>query len=335
MASLQEVADAAGVSRSVASRALSGDARARISAATRERVQRAAELLDYVPNHRAQALRFARSGAVGLIVPDVNNAVFAELLGGVQDRAREVSMSVLLSQIDPPPTGREQLRELVGAGRVDGILLQRREDFDDRKLGAVLTKAVPAVLINSKLEDRVGSVVLDDAAGVSLATRHLIDLGHTRIGHLAGFAAHDTAVRRHQGFCAAMESAGLPVRRAWVQRSGWEARGGADAVHRLMKARTKPTALVVSSVNAGIGALSALSRLGVRVPEDLSVVAINDTWVAETWTPPLTTVRMPLRTLGRRACSMLFDHLEGAPLTDVVITTPAPELIVRGSTRPL
>lgn len=106
-------------------------------------------------------------------------------------------------------------------------------------------------------------------------------------------------------------------------------------MHRLMKARTKPTALVVSSVNAGIGALSALSRLGVRVPEDLSVVAINDTWVAETWTPPLTTVRMPLRTLGRRACSMLFDHLEGAPLTDVVITTPAPELIVRGSTRPL
>jgi LacI family transcriptional regulator len=143
MASLQEVADAAGVSRSVASRALSGDARARISAATRERVQRAAELLDYVPNHRAQALRFARSGAVGLIVPDVNNAVFAELLGGVQDRAREVSMSVLLSQIDPPPTGREQLRELVGAGRVDGILLQRREDFSATLVSATSPGSPP------------------------------------------------------------------------------------------------------------------------------------------------------------------------------------------------
>ena len=95
MTSLQDVADAAGVSKSVASRALTGDARARISEATRDRVRRAAERLAYVPNHRARALRFARSGAVGLIVPDVNNAVFAEMLGGVQDRAHEDRKSVV------------------------------------------------------------------------------------------------------------------------------------------------------------------------------------------------------------------------------------------------
>src|SRR5690348_11446564 len=153
MASLQDVADAAGVSKSVASRALTGDERARISEATRDRVRKVAERLAYVPNHRARALRFARSGAVGLIVPDVNNAVFAEMLGGVQDRARAADMSVLLTQIDPPPAGRDQARELIGAGRVDGILLQRREDFDDRMLKAVLSQGVPAVLINSKLPD--------------------------------------------------------------------------------------------------------------------------------------------------------------------------------------
>ncbi|MFE2945223.1 LacI family DNA-binding transcriptional regulator [Streptomyces sp. NPDC059255] len=335
MASLQEVAEAAGVSKSVASRALTGDKQARISEATRERVRLAAERLQYVPNHRSRALRFAKSGAVGLIVPDVNNAVFAEMLAGVQDRAREAGMSVLLSQIDPPPAGTEQLRELVGAGRVDGVLLQRREDFDDRMLDAVLTSGVPAVLINSKLPDRAASVVLDDVAGAALATRHLIELGHERIGHLAGVATHDTAARRHQGFCDAMSGADLKVRRPWIQRSGWEAPGGAEAAGRLMQARPRPTGLVVSSVNAAIGALSALSRMRVRVPEDLSVVAINDTWVAETWNPGLTTVRMPLRALGRKGCSMLLDHLAGKPLSDAVVAEPAPELIVRGSTQAL
>ncbi|MEV7870774.1 LacI family DNA-binding transcriptional regulator [Streptomyces sp. NPDC088124] len=333
MASLQEVAQEAGVSKSVASRVLTGDTRARVSEATRERVRRAAERLQYVPSHRARALRFARSGAVGLIVPDVNNAVFAEMLGGVQDRARDAGMSVLLSQIDPPPAGREQLRELVAAGRVDGVLLQRREDFDDPMLEAVLTKDIPAVLINSKLPGRTGSVVLDDVAGALTATRHLIDLGHERIGHLAGVATHDTAVRRHQGFRDAMDAAGLPVRRAWVQHCGWEAPGGAAAVRQLMTARTRPTGLVVSSVNAAIGALSALSRMGVRVPEDLSVITINDTWVAQSWTPALTTVRMPLRALGGQACSMLLDHLAGARLHDTVVTDLTPELVVRGSTR--
>jgi LacI family transcriptional regulator len=335
VASLQDVADAAGVSKSVASRALTGDAQARINEATRQRVRRAADLLEYVPNHRARALRFARTGAVGLIVPDVNNAVFAEMLGGVQDRARESGMSVLLSQIDPPPAGRDHLREMVAAGRVDGVLLQRREDFDDRMLDDVLASGIPAVLINSKLAGRTGSVVLDDVAGASLATRHLIDLGHEHIGHLAGSAVHDTAARRYQGFRDTMAAAGLKVRASWVKRSGWEAPGGAEAVRKLMGARTRPTGLVVASVNAAIGAVSALARMGVRVPQDISVVTINDTWVAEALTPGLTTVRMPLRTVGRRACAMLLDHLGGSDLTDAVVTEPPPELIVRDSTQAL
>lgn len=332
MASLQEVADEAGVSKSVASRALTGDEQARISDATRARIRRAADRLRYVPNHRSRALRFARTGAVGLIVPDVNNAVFAEMLGGVQDRAEESGMSVLLSQVDPPPAGTAQLRELVAAGRVDGVLLQRREDFDDRMLDAVLAQDTPAVLINSRLPDRTGSVVLDDVAGASMATRHLIDLGHQRIAHLAGVRTHDTAQRRHQGFRDAMQGAGLKVRPSWVLRSGWEAPGGAEAARRLMAGRTRPTGLVVSSVNAAIGALSALSRDGVRVPEELSVVTINDTWVAQVWNPGLTTVRMPLRALGRRACGMLLDHLAGEALSNVVVGEPTPELVLRGST---
>lgn len=335
VASLQDVAEAAGVSKAVASRALTGDSRARINDQTRKRILQAAKALSYVPSQRARALRLARTGAVGLIVPDVNNAVFAEMLGGVQDRARESGMSVLLSQIDPPPAGGDELREMVATGRVDGVLVQRREDFDDQMLNAVLAQNIPAVLINSKLPGRPGSVILDDIAGASLATQHLIDLGHTRIGHLAGSPVHDTAIRRHQGFCETMAAAGLKVRPSWVQRSGWEAPGGAEAARKLMAGRSRPTAVFVASANAGIGALSALARMGLLVPEDVSVIAMNDSWVAETWTPALTTVRMPLRRLGHHACAMLIDHLGGSAMTDVVVTDPPPELVRRASTAAL
>jgi LacI family transcriptional regulator len=335
MASLQDVADAAGVSRSVASRVLTGDARARISEATRVRVRRAAESLHYVPSHRARALRFRRSGAVGLIVPDVTNAVFADMLGGVQDRAGEDGMSVLLSQIDAPPSGHRYLGELVAAGRVDGVLLQRREDFDDAALAEVLGDDVPVVLINSRLPNRRGSVVLDDVAGARLATRHLIELGHERIAHLAGVRSHDTAARRHEGYLDAMAAAGLLVAADWVERAGWEAPAGEQAVRRLLAAARPPTGLVVSSVNAAVGAVSALDRAGVRVPGDISVVTLLDTWVAEAWRPALTTVRLPLRGLGYTACQLLLEHLGGSPLHDLVVTDPAPELVVRESTRAL
>ncbi|HEX6342361.1 LacI family DNA-binding transcriptional regulator [Umezawaea sp.] len=335
MPTLQDVADAAGVSRSVASRVLTGDSRARVSEATRTRVREAAEALRYVPSHRARALRFRRSGAVGLIVPDVTNAVFADMLGGVQDKAGEAGMSVLLGQVDPPPSGHGRLRELVAEGRVDGVLLQRREDLDDSALARVLGDDVPVVLINSRLPGRSGSVVLDDVAGARLATRHLVELGHERIGHLAGVPHHDTAVRRHQGYVETMAEAGLTIAPEWVVRAGWEAAAGAEAAHRILEAPRRPTALVVSSVNAAVGAVSALGRAGVRVPEDMSVVTVLDTWVAQAWNPALTTVRLPLRELGRAACGVLIEHLGGTPLRDLVVADPAPRLVLRESTRAL
>lgn len=335
MATLQDVADAAGVSRSVASRVLTGDEHARVSDETRERVRTAATSLQYVPSHRARALRFKRAGAVGLIVPDVTNAVFADMLGGVQDRAGEADMSVLLGQVDPPPSGRRHLRELVAAGRIDGVLLQRREDMDDEALAEALGDDVPVVLINSRLPGRSGSAVLDDAEGARTATGHLIGLGHERIAHVAGVQHHDTALRRHQGYLEAMAEAGLTVRDEWVERAGWEAPAGEQAVGRLLEASRRPTGLVVSSVNAAVGAVSALGRAGVRVPADMSVVTLLDTWVSRTWNPSLTSVQLPLHELGRAACGALLDHLSGSPLRDLVVTDPRPRLVVRESTRAL
>ncbi|MGV9801777.1 LacI family DNA-binding transcriptional regulator [Mycobacterium sp. NPDC003449] len=339
MGTLDDVARAAGVSKSVASRALTGDARARMSEATRARVLAAAAQLDYVPNARARALRQSRSGAIGLIVPDVNNAVFADMVAGVQAVTTGHGTDVLLGQVDPPPAGGRQLSRLVREGRVDGLLLQRREDFDDVMLAAVLQPGIPAITVNSRLPGRVGSVILDDQRGTATATEYVIGLGHRHIAFISGTDTHDTARRRKSGYLDAMGAAGLTPDPHWIVDAGWEADAGAVAVERLYREAALgraggPTAVVVASVNAAVGAASSALRLGVRIPDQLSIIGINTTWVSDTVYPAISTVRLPLRHLGELSATMLLNHLGGAPLADLVADEPAPELVIRETTGP-
>ncbi|MFD4022182.1 LacI family DNA-binding transcriptional regulator [Streptomyces sp. NPDC058576] len=331
MATLQDVATAAGVSKSVASRVLNNDSAARVAPQTRARVIKAAQHLRYVPDHRARALRSLRSGAIALVVPDVTNAVFAELHAGVQSALAPVGMTVLLCQL--PADSR--LSDIVGQGRVDGVLLQRREDHDDDTLTGILDTELPVVLFNSTLGARVGSVVLDDADAARVATAHLLSLGHRRIGFLGGTEHHDAARRRAAGYRHTMREAGLRVDADWTVAAGWEADAGERGVDALLAARRPPTAIVTASVNAALGAVSHAVRRQVAVPGELSVVAIQDTWFARVANPSVTVVQLPLRAAGAVAADMLLDHLGGAPLTDRVVDEPAPRLVPRESTAPV
>jgi LacI family transcriptional regulator len=257
----------------------------------------------------------------------------------VQQATARHGTDVLLGQVDPPPEGAQQLSRLVREGRVDGLLIQRREDFDDTMLAAVLRSGVPAITINSRLPGRVGSVILEDERGAGLATRHLIGLGHRRIAFISGTRAHDTAGRRKGGYLRTLTEAGLTADPTWVIDAGWESDAGARALDKLYREGglgkpDGPTAVVVASVNAAVGALFTALRIGVRVPEELSIVGINTTWVSNTVYPAITTVKLPLHRLGEVAATMLLDHLGGAPLTDVVVEDPAPELMAKETTAP-
>ncbi|MCH1883827.1 LacI family DNA-binding transcriptional regulator [Agrococcus sp. ARC_14] len=329
MASLQDVADAAGVSRSVASRVLSGDARARISETTRERVREAATRLRYAPDHQARGLRTRRAGAVALLVPDVNNAIFAELLAGVEATADEHGSVVIVGSVGDE----RDVASIVGRGRVDGAILQRPESMTDNELRASLQLEVPTVLFNSRIDGYTGSVILDDAVGVAIAARHLVERGHRDIGFVGGRPLHDAAGRRRDAFLAAMANHGLVCLDGWVQEGGWEAEDGAAAMRRLLDHDRRPSAVVVASANAAFGAASAAHDRGIDIPSDLSLVTLQDPWLARFAVPALTVVRMPMREAGAASTEMIYDHLLGQPLTDVVIDTPAPILVERGSVR--
>lgn len=329
MVRLKDVADRAGVSVSVASRALTDDARARISADTRARIAAAAAELGYQPDHRARALRLSRSGAIALVVPEVNNAIFGGLHSGVQEACQLRQTAVLLGQLDASDRSADALSRLIGNGRIDGVVLQRAESYDDASLRAALDISVPTVLFNSQLPEHTGSVVLDDPAAVRIAVEHLRELGHRHIGFIAGAAQHDAAARRLDAFTAL--TAGDTPHPEWIQPGGWEAPAGHDAMTRILSLDRRPTAVVVASLNAAVGALHAADALGVRVPDDLSVVSIHDAWIASYTVPELTSVRMPMVEAGHRAATMLLDHLEGAELADIVVEDPAPVLLARGS----
>lgn len=330
---LSDVARHAGVSISVVSRLLNADPSLRIRDETRDRVLAAADSLRYTPNHAARALRLSYSSAIALIVPDVNSAVFAELLRGVEAGADEHDLIVLLGRAERVRAGSDVIGRLSAEGRVDGFLLQRQDDLDEEGLQQLLQQNAPAVLVNSGSIRGRGSVMLDDANGARIATEHLLGLGHRRVGIVGGTPTTPTARQREKGFRAAMREAGVRVRSDLCTNFGYTPNSGKAALTTLLERPNPPTALFVANVNAALGVLAAAHKQGLALPDDLSVTAMHDVWMADSTWPPLTTVRMPLYDLGLEAVRGLVAQLNGAQHQQKVIDTP-PQLIIRASTAP-
>jgi LacI family transcriptional regulator len=332
MPTLSDVAALAGVSVSAVSRVLSNAPSSRVSGATRQRIEDAARELNYHPNFAARALKFSRTNVVALVVPDLTNAIFSELTRGVEESAAELGYMVLLARAESMQPTSATMAKLVGEGRVDGVLVQVGDSMTSTDLAGIIDGRVPAVLINSRRDDHVGSVILPDETGVAVAVDHLVRLEHTSIGLVNGLPTTDSAQRRRSGFEQAMRAAGLSVNPDFVTSFGYDPQQGRAAMRALGELPVRPTALVVANVNAALGLLVEARVLGIRVPDDLSIVAIHDAWTAEYAWPPLTTVRMPLYELGKRSMVAIFDRIRADAIEDIVVTDPTPELVLREST---
>lgn len=335
MATLSDVAARAGVSVSAVSRVLSNARDARVSDETRERIHRAARELNYRPNSAGQALRSARSNVVALIVPDLMNAIFIELVQGVEDAAIDQDYLVLMGRTEDIEPGGERARKLLGEGRVDALLLQPGDKPLPLDALGGFADTRPVLLLNSVAEDERGSATMPDDVGARVAVRHLIDLGHERIAFANGIPESHTAARRERGFRAAMATAGHAVDEGLVTRYGYTPSDGERAAAQMLAAIPRPTAVFVANVNAAVGFLAYARKAGLDVPRDLSVVALHDSWTAENSWPPLTTVTMPWYELGRRAFDEVHRRIRGSSPSRILADDPPPRLIVRDSTAPL
>ncbi len=332
MVKISDVSARAGVSPGAVSRVLSGDPTLRVSEETRERVLSAARDLSYVPNHAARALRTSRSSNLALIVPDVTSAVFAELARGAEEQAGMRDLTIVLARAEQLDTDSSWLRRVVGEGRIDGVILQVPDSAPESSIEALVDRDVPVVLINSMSGGPVSSLVLDDAAGIRVAVDHLHSLGHHSIGFVGGSPRSATGRRRLRGFVDAIDALGMETRDEWMTDVGYSGAEGREAVTELLSRSTLPTGLVVANLNAALGVLAEIHARDLRVPGDISIVALHDVWYADATWPPMTTVKMPLRELGSEAVSLLLDQKADSPPEHRVIRAPAPELIVRSST---
>jgi LacI family transcriptional regulator len=327
---LNDVALQAGVDRSVVSRVINDDPKLNVRPETRQRVRDTITKLGYRPNVAARSLRTARAYMYGLLIPDFTNPVYAQIIQGAEDAARQLGYGLMTASASGVRLGLRHYLDLLGQGRVDGLLLAGEETGDE--LGQLRSASVPWVLVNRSVPGSRRYVVLDDERGSRLAVEHLINLGHRRIAHLAGPEGADTGRRRRAGYLGALDDAGLAVEPDFIAHADYTAAGGASAVRRLLAGPNPPTAVFVANVASAVGALHAAHQLGFSVPTDLSVIAMHDLPLAGHLVPALTTVRMPLDELGARALRRLAETGPDDPITEVV-TEPI-ELVVRDSTAP-
>ncbi|TDD64965.1 LacI family transcriptional regulator [Jiangella aurantiaca] len=327
---LADVATRAGVDRSVISRVLSGDPRLLIREETRQRVLDAVRDLGYRPNVAARTLRTRRTGTLGLLIPDYANPVYAEIIKGAEAAAAERDC-VLLTGSANAATELNSYLDLLGQGRVDGLLLAG-ELTSRAVLDGLTADGLPWLLVNRTLRGEARHVVLDDERAAALAVEHLVGLGHTEIAHLAGPNGADTARRRNRGYRAAMRAHGLTARLDWTTRGDYTADGGYRAMLEILDARGRPTAVFVANLASAIGALHALRSRGVAAPAQMSVIAVHDLPLAEHLSPALTTVRMPLRELGRRGVELLAEVGPEEAVREVV--TGPMQVVPRESTAP-
>lgn len=315
------------------SRLLNEDPRLRVRPETRERVLAAARDLEYTPNHAARALRRARVGVLGLAVHDISNPVYSEIIEGAQTTASGRGYVLLLADVIELARDNDAFARVVRSGVIDGLLLSRAGNDRDRMVARISSARVPTVLINDRSRT-LGSVGLDDRAAARLATMHLLELGHRRVALLrldGRFARSGDRVRGWEDACTAH---GIPARPEYVVGGGHTAAAGEAGMRTLLDLQQRPTAVVASSVLSAVGAVAAVRAAGLEVPRDLSVVGYHDVFFAEHLAPALTVVKLALREVGQVAVTTLLEQLDGGATRHVVVTEPAPQLVLRQSTAP-
>jgi LacI family transcriptional regulator len=329
---IREVASAAGVSIATVSRVLNG--RPDVAPATREAVLRAVRDQRFSTNRSARALSGGRTGLVGITLPLIEAAYFANILSGAAEALHEQDMHVILSPTHHLHDRAVTLLDRLVHGTTDGAILMLPEETGE-ELMALRRLGYPFVVVDPRdpLDEGVPAVSAANALGGRAATQHLLSLGHRRIGAITGVPEWVASAERLTGYRAALASVGVMPDPALVLECDWTIEGGEAAAPTLLDLADPPTAIFAFNDNMAVGVLRAASARGLRVPDDLSVVGFDDSEPAKIVTPPLTTVRQPLAEMGRMAVSLLLRQLENQRVEGLNVELQT-RLVVRDSTAP-
>jgi DNA-binding LacI/PurR family transcriptional regulator len=327
---IRDVAQAAGVSTATVSRALRG--LPHVDPETRERVRRVAAELDYVVSPSASRLASGRTGTIAVITPFIDRWFFSTVLSGISDVLQASDVDLLVYEVGDPATSPGLPAERRLRGRVDGVIVVTLPT-DAPRIADMLEIGLPTSFIGVRWPD-VPSVCIDDTAAGRMATQHLINLGHERIGIISGRPHASTSqASRAQGYASAMAGAGLEPDASLEAFGYFTVAGGEAAMTSLLSQSRPPTAVFAMSDDMAFGAIRALQRHGIRPGSDIAIASIDGHELAELL--DLTTVGQPVAEMGRMAAEALLGRMLGREIEATDEITVPTTLVVRGSTVPV
>lgn len=325
---ITDVATAAGVSPMTVSRVLNG--RGGAGEDTRQRVLQAAQALNYRPNAFAQSLKSDRSYTVGIVVPDIVNPFFPEIIRGAELVARPAGYTLLSCNVIEDPEREEEVLGTLLDKRVDGVIICSARLDDERLLRAVAQHRA-AVLINRSVAKRhAGTIEVDYRSGVEAAVTQLVAQGRRQFGFAAGLASSHGGRKRREGIEAALARHGLSL--ALDLPCSPDLQGGADIAARLLPDAARIDAMICYNDLIALGLMKPLEQAGIRVPDDIAIVGCDDIPAASLVSPALTTLRIAKQDLGEMAMRMLLDRIAGRNAQQGIVIEP--DLIWRATTPP-
>ncbi|HLI36980.1 MAG TPA: LacI family DNA-binding transcriptional regulator [Streptosporangiaceae bacterium] len=330
---LRDVARDAGVHPSTVSRCLDPTQAGRIGDETRERVLRAARALNYRPHPEASNLRRRRSHSVGVLIPDLTNAIHGMLLRGVSDKLESEGYTSVVIETRDSDSRLGRALAVLRERRVEGVVNAAARHMDGRRLREFMRSGTPVVFAVRDIGGvQATRVLADDFRGGALAAEHLLSLGHQRIAQITGPAQVAAFVERSRGMRSALLETGVAAEPPTVEAASGTVEEGRSAAVRLLRATRAPTAIFAHNDLLAIGAIAALREAGLRCPDDVSVLGYNDTPLTECLAPALSTIRLPAVEIGQLAAERLLAELHGEAAPTLVSLQP--RLIARDSTGP-
>lgn len=333
----QQVAKRAGVSRTTVSFVLNDVPGSNISEETRQKVFQAAAELGYVPNAAARSLVSGQTLTIGLVVSHAEHlqvdAFIPQLLYSISKNSHLHGYRVLLETV-ADVSAPDAYMQLVRGNRIDGLIVLNIRS-DDSQLPELIRRSFPVVLLGFRewpeLASKTYSVEADGREAGMRATRHLIELGHTRIAHITFSPDQYYATQdRHMGYRQALEAAGLEYQKSLVRHGNYSAESGYQAMQELLRRKPYPTALFAGNDTIALGAMAAIHEHGLRIPQDLAVIGYDDIPTAPYMIPPLSTIRVSAVEHGRIAVEMLSGLMGGNPPVQNHIRLETP-LVIRES----
>jgi LacI family transcriptional regulator len=333
LVTLKQVAADAGVHSSTVSRALNPLTRHMVANEVIQTVLTSAKRLGYRQNSVAASLRTGTSRLVGVVLPDFSNPVFGPILGGITEGLYRQGYATIVADAGHEGVDIDELIERLIGRQVDGLILATASRQDD-VVESCIARGIPVVLVNrAEEEGKASAVVSDDEKGMALAVDHLVQSGHRHIGHIAGLPNLSTGYRRRRGYEIAMRAHGLPVGPIEVA-SAYSRAAGQVAAARLLD-RQRVSAVVAANDLLAVGVYEEIALRGLSCPADISIVGHNDMPLVDMLAPPLTTVRISHREMGREAAQLLLRNIRESPDVAACNVVLTPTLVVRGSTAAL